>query len=270
MPAKDPVPVDDFLRVELEALWTGSEALTNPESSDAVLSQALPVALQLLGHKTQEKPGKMADLAIGSGPSATFVAYANHSNMTSLAAWLRNLQKQSIPAIRLVRDERLPISKNARIAQQRLDQIEQGGGRFIRPGAEALAALDAMRRLLARATSGDLSQDGVPVPAQTVREWLAANLPSQVVALSREIVGGELPREANQPTDARPDALAVLLDEHKVLPLEEAARLTELPREWIENYARTHPHRVGLFSGPCPVVCQPVAPAPQREDSALA
>jgi hypothetical protein len=215
----------------------------------------------MAGRETAEKPAKNVDLAAGTGASRVFIAYGNHTNMTSLAGWLRKLQQQAAPgaAICVVRDERLAVSKTARVAQQRLQEIQQAGGRVVRASAEALAALDAMRQLLARATSGDLSLDGEPIASQTVRDWLANNLPREVAALAREILGEDL-----QPDD-NPDALLELLDRRKVVPLEEAARLSGLPGELIENYARTHPNRVGLFGGACPVVCQAVAPAAEGE-----
>jgi hypothetical protein len=56
----------------------------------------------------------------------------------------------------------------------------QAGGRVVRVEAEALAALDAMRRLLAVATGGDLSLGGDTVEGATVRDWLKRNLPTQI------------------------------------------------------------------------------------------
>jgi hypothetical protein len=83
-----------------------------------------------------------------------------------------------------------------------------------------------------------------------------------VAQLARDILG-EQPRAQ----ESAPDALLELLEQRKVMPLEEAARLTELPQKLIEDYARTHPNRVVLFGGACPVVCQSVAATPKGEAS---
>jgi hypothetical protein len=227
-------PLNEFLRIEFERLESEAEVLTKASAADDVLSQGLPVAFQILGRFGVEN-----------------VAFGNHTNMTSFASWLKKLPRPKI----VVRDERLPIPQTAKVTQQRLKELTQAGGRLVRADKEALAALDAMRRLMARATSGDLIRDGEPVAPQTVREWLAVNLPKEISKLAADILGEDVPGR-----EEPPDALLELLQKHKVLPLEEAARRSGLPQERIENYARAHPDRVCLFGGVCPVVCLAVAP----------
>jgi hypothetical protein len=243
-------PAPEFLKSEFERLWHESEVRGSAETAGTVLSHGLPVALQILGHPIVEKPAKDIDLAAGTGASRINVVFGNHGHMTSLATLLKRLEEQA--PVCLIRDGRLPISKNARAVHQRIQEMEASGGRLVRPTGEALAALDAMRLLLSRARSGDLSHGGLPVFEETVREWLAANLPDDVRSLAEEIAG----RGAGEPTL---DALIELLQLRKVVPLDEAARLTSLQTEQIQQYASAHPDRVGLFGGACPVVCQAVA-----------
>lgn len=260
----EPFSVAEFIRTEFERLWSEAEVRTKPKAADDVLSQGLPVALQLMGRSTQERPAKNVDLATGSGDARVYIAYANQGDMRSLTAGLRRLQQLPMAGRTLcvVRDERIPVTKTAKGAQERLREIAEKGGRVIRVETEALAALDAMRRLLAQAISGDLSLNGDTIGPRTVREWLASNLPRGVAQLARDILG-EQPRAQ----ESAPDALLELLEQRKVVPLEEAARLTELPQKLIEDYARTHPNRVVLFGGACPVVCQSVAATPKGEAS---
>ena len=77
----------------------------------------------------------------------------------------------------LLRDERSPISKNATKTREFLDNLEKKDALFYRVPPEALAALDALRRLLAESRAGDLDFDGSVVSPESVIEWLRHNLP---------------------------------------------------------------------------------------------
>jgi hypothetical protein len=215
----------------------------------------LPIALQLLGRDTKEKPAKLIDLAVGNGSSAVRIAFGNHANSTSLAKWLGKVQDQAAPNLCIIRDARLGISATAKATQQRLEAIAQVGGRVVRVEAEALAALDAMRHLLAIATSGDLSLGGDTVEGATVRDWLKRNLPKQVTDFAGELMREEI----RGGSDWQPDALLDLLQNRKVVPLDEAIRLTELTVDKIQAFACRHADRLCLFGGDQPVVCLAVA-----------
>jgi len=164
------------------------------------------------------------------------------------------------PGVKLcvLRDARLPIGPGAIRTRERLEQIVREGGRMIRVEAEALAALDAMRRLVEAATSGDLSRNGDTVEPKTVREWLARNLPSQVQDLASEILFEEPP----VPSDPQKDALLDLISRIKVIAAGEAARETGFTLEQLEAYARAYPLHLRWFGGSCPVLCQAVAQTP--------
>ena len=139
--------LDDFLSAEYERLWSETAVGRETTETDAVLAHGLPIALQLLGIETREKPEKLINLAAGNGSATVRIAFGNHVNATSLARWLANVQDQAAPNLRIVRDARLGISPTAKATQQRLGAIAQAGGRLVRIQAEALAALDAMRHL---------------------------------------------------------------------------------------------------------------------------
>jgi hypothetical protein len=183
--------------------------------------------------------------------------------MRSLAPWLKKLLAHSRPGERLciLRDARLPIAPGAIRTRERLEQVVREGGRVIRVEAEALAALDAMRRLVAAATSGDLSRNGDTVEPKTVREWLARNLPPQVANLAAEVLCEEPP----VPADSHKDALLDLISRIKVIPAGEAVRETGCTLEQLEAYARAYPLHLRWFGGPCPVLCQAVVQPPAGE-----
>jgi hypothetical protein len=217
----------------------------------------LPIALQLLGRETKERPEKLINLAASSDGAWVRIAFGNHVNATSLARWLAKIQDQA-PNLCIVRDARLGVSQTAKATQQRLGAIAQAGGRLVRIEAEALAALDAMRHLLATATSGDLSLGGDTVEGTTVRDWLKRNLPKQVIDFAGELIG----EGARAGPDWQPDALLDLLQDRKVVPLDEAVRLTELVADKIETFAKQHPDRICFFGGNHPVVGLAVATRP--------
>jgi hypothetical protein len=256
---KPAASMDDFLRGELDQLWAKAQVRSDADA-DRVLAHGLPVALHLLGHATEETA---SGLIAGSGNARIHVALANQSDMRSLGPWLKKLLAHPRPGVKLcvLRDARLPIRPGAIKTRERLEQIEREGGRVVRVEAEALEALDAMRRLVAAATSGDLSRNGDTIEPKTVREWLARNLPSQVQELASEILGEEPP----VPVDSRRDALLDLISRIKVVPAGEAARETGCTLEQLEAYARAYPLHLRWFGGSCPVLCQAVVQTPAGE-----
>jgi hypothetical protein len=252
-----PAP-EETLDHEFERVW--AQARDHPEAADTVLAHGLPAAFDLLGIKTLCND---AGIVAGNGASRANIVFINQTNMTSLAAALKRLvdKKTSGELLCLLRDQRLPIGKGAKITLERLKTIEGSGGRFIRVEAEALTALDAMRRLLTSATSGDLSLNGEAVDAKTVREWLSKNLPPEVERLASELLGEAAAAEQ----DINSDALLELVGLRKVVSVDEASQTTSWSKEKIEEYARTHPLLIRWFGGSCPVVCLAFAAASATE-----
>src|SRR5262249_15443563 len=228
--------LDDFLSDEYERLWSESPVGREPTEADAVLAHGLPIALQLLGRETRERPEKLIDLAVGKGSESVRIAFGNHANPTSLARWLAKMQEQAAPNLCIVRDARLGISTTAKATQQRLGAIAQAGGRVVRIEAEALAGFGAMRHPFATATSGGFSLGDDTVEGVTVRDWLKRNLPKQVIDFAEELMGE---RPQDEP-DWQPDALLDLLRDRKVVPLDEAVRLIEVGADKIETFAKKH------------------------------
>jgi hypothetical protein len=251
-------PLDTFLSTKYERLWNESLVSREPTEIDALLSHGLPIALQLLGKETKEKPERLIDLVVRSNNATTKIAFGNYKNPTSLGKWLGRMQDLASPDLCIIRDARLGISSTAKVTQQRLAAIAQAGGRVVRVEAEALAALDAMRHLLATATSGDLSRNGETVDGPTVRDWLKRNLPKQIIDFAGQLTGSK----ASPVPDWQPDALLDLLRNRKVVPLDEAIRQTNAAAEAIEIFARQHPDRICFFSGHQPVVCLAMANTP--------
>jgi hypothetical protein len=254
----------ETLDAVFEAIWARAEIRNSPETADAVLAHGLPMALDLLG--TRSTAGA-AGFDIQDGARRLKVVLINQPSMISLASALRKLLERQRPGetLCLLRDTRLPISKNAKACLDRLQQIEDGGGRIVRVEPEALAALDAIRRMLTDATSGDLSLNGETVAAQTVRDWLRKNLPRTIEQLASALAVTGKGTAGKVPANAEADALLEFVAMRKVVAANEVAAVTGWSMERIEDYARANPVRLRWFGGSCPVVCLAISSAASTE-----
>jgi hypothetical protein len=189
---------------------------------------------------------------------AVTVALCNEMNTTSLAHRLKKIGQAWKPGAKrkliLLRDTRIPIGRNARACQQRIQSLEEQGGRLVTVSQEAVAALAALRRLLSDADSGDLAQRGEAVKAGDVEQWIAGHMPSALDPLMMEFGSAE----------KKPDIsakLAALLAEKKLMKVEEAARSLEVSPAEVEECARRDPRQFGILGGRVPALFQPVAAA---------
>ncbi|MCZ2148939.1 MAG: AAA family ATPase [Bryobacterales bacterium] len=265
LPEPDSGPFDEFCGKRFEQYWDASEAAADPSQSDEVLARALGEIAGLAGYRITAATGKHIDFEAASPLGPVLLALCNQRNMNSLAARLRRLARSldeaALKRLCLVRDPRLPISPKARITNQILKDLQNKGARIVRPQPEIVAAIDAMKRILSEATSGDLSLRGEPVETKRVREWLAANLPGGLREMLDSFVAGSTPAEG--------DALVELLQETKIIAAREAANKLGWTLDQVENYARTNPRQVGLLAGP-PSVLYHIVAAPAADRVAYA
>jgi hypothetical protein len=186
------------------------------------------------------------------------VALCNETNAMSLASHLKKIGQAWKPApnrkLVMLRDARIPISRNAKVSQQRIASLEAQGGRLATVSQEALDALAALRRLLSDAESGDLAHHGEAVNASAVEQWIAGHLPASLDPLVAELS----PAAGLADVSGR---LAALLAEKKLIKLEEAARSLEVSPGEVEECARRDPRQFGILGGSVPVLFQPVSAA---------
>lgn len=190
------------------------------------------------------------------------VSLCNRRNMTSLAAKLKRLKTFQVgnPQARiiLVRDPRLAIGKHARACRTYLDGLTGAGARLIHPPLEALAALDALRQLLADAKSGDLTA----IQPDTVAEWLARHLPAPLESLLEEIAGNAA---AVPPQDAsKREDLLELIEQRCVIAAADAARELHMSTGEILGLVADAPDLAGLLGGPPPILYRLVPAAPTQ------
>jgi hypothetical protein len=251
-------PLDQFLREQFEARRREAAKRLAPENSGDILSDGLPRLLHLRGAASRyEGLPRWLDLEVrpAQGPPVG-VALAN----TAPQGLWRKLKKafgEWDPGERrlvLLRDALHPLGPHVRAAREWIGKLEQRGARWLIPSREGLIALDALRRLLAAAESGDLSYEGETPPVRSVEDWIRRNIPEALARFLNDIAAGGS-------GDPLLDRLAALLAEEKIISVAEAAAALETTPEEVERCARENRDRFGLLLGAEPVVWEP-APAP--------
>jgi hypothetical protein len=248
VPARPKVPLEQFLQTALEALRERA-ARSDDASADEILAHGLPAAARLAGFRIVDTPRKEIDFEAGPETAPLLVALCNQPHATSLYHKLRRLQNaldaQSIRRLCLVRDPRLPVSANAHRTRQMLNALASQGARIVRPDPEVIAAIDAIRKLIAQATSGDLSHEGEAVTADAVRNWLKDHLPDALTSFVEDLRGGTRP----VPDPLASDPLLDLLRVRKVVAAEEAANTLGWSPEQVVQHARANPGQAGVVDG---------------------
>jgi len=253
--------VPETLTEKWESYVERAEQTNRPELSDQVLEHGLPLLLQMGHPKRVIGPGSRDIQFTVSGPDAPVgVSICNQSNMTSLAGRLRRLRSEILPPDRLaiVRDPRLPISRNSHATRKYLDELTSLGARFVHTSPETLAALEALRVLLSEARSGDLAHDGESIGFATVEDWLMSNLPSPLSGLLNDL---SLENSAVQDINVRED-LIDFLAKRFIASLEEAARAVGRTDSQVAACAAENLGVIGFLAGPPPLLYHVIATSP--------
>ncbi len=173
----------------------------------------------------------------------------------------------------VVRDIREPIRGDA--ATRQLKALRDRGAAFLRTTPEMLAALDALRSLLADAQSGDLCRDADPISVTSVQGWLERQVPAVVGDLVEQVF--EYPRpplleKSDEPDlEALADRLADALQNCPVVAVERLVEVLKVSADLLGRCLERFPDRFGSLAGPPCVVFQRVAmgvAAPEQPVSA--
>ncbi len=242
--------VDEPESVEaaLQSYWETALKAAAGAPVDDTLLQGLPILFELTNRRPREgtRPSH-SDLVLESPRGATAISAANHQNMNSLQARLKKLlgevQSGRLPKLVILRAAGLPISPGAAKTRERLQQLQKSGALLVRPSDEVLTAIEAVRRLMADAKSGNLVHKGETVPPKTVQEWLRSHIPNVLTRFLSELSG-----EVN-PTAFAKDLCAFVSD-RCIVSVDEAASAVAAGAEEIAQYALAHPHEMGFLPGP--------------------
>jgi hypothetical protein len=244
-PPAPPEPLD----VALERKYRNLQRTPRIEDAEGILRTGLPAMLRLRGIKQAAalRPNSVLDgVLAGKKPAA--IAICNQRPGAVLIRRLERVntdwQSSGAASLLILRDARNGISVGAKKSREAVDKLEKAGARIVPVSAEALAALEAISRLLADARSGDLTHRGDSVSAASVEQWLASHMPAAVDELLDEL-GGE--REIAPDELVR--MLTALLEKTKVIALEDAASQIGKTAEEVEECGRRNASLVGFAGG---------------------
>jgi hypothetical protein len=247
----------------LEQAWReqlgGARRSNAPEQTAEILGHGLPTLVQLIAPEwslVRDHGLRDVDL-LWKGPDGRLGIHLSVSR-DNRGVWrpferLRGLLRDgAIEKLVVVRDPRLPLSAPG--TQKLHAELIEAGARALRPSAELLAALDALRRILSDAKAGDLSAEGRTLALSTVEQWLKDNLPDDLRGLADELLaypgvgGGD-----RGPTDHFDDLATqhlALRDDCPILPIDSASTVLGVDSRSLEACVRTRADAFGLIPGP--------------------
>ena len=236
-----------------------------PSDTHRVLIQGIELMGNLAGVEVRRSAQADTDLVVGPEKQRQLaVSIRNEADGRVLTPRLKRLvlatPRQDRARLIIVRDPRLPIPKAAVKAREHLAQLQRAGATLVEPTLAALAALEALQSLFADAKSGDLANDGTPLPENTVLEWLrrlrqTSDLSIEPIAELIDAIAHEA--EPGTPNPEEQD-LAELLARLHVVELGSASQSLGYSHELLLGVARKNAERFLVLEGP-PVVLLDVA-----------
>jgi hypothetical protein len=253
-PLPVPLPLDQYLEQALEERKGKSMKDSDPTQTDGIISHLLPALVPVLRKGWRQKNldvPRGIDLVFESPQGRVGISYCNTKHYPSLAKKLDSLmapiQEKKLDKLILIRDQRLPLSQGAVVNRAKRDQLLQEGALWVEPSVEALVALDALRKLLSDASSGDLDNRGQTISWQSVQEWLIASLSGKLHDLIEEVL----------PADVRPDPvsevlenISELLQRYQVMALADVASYLDLEQKELEDFVQKQSSRIGVLGDP--------------------
>ncbi len=255
---------ENFLDEEYRSRFAQAQREITRDTSSIVLSDGLPRILHLFGVKVHRKeiPRWMDHLAETPAGARVGVVVANDGPQRIWRKLERIAREWEPRRNRLViyRDSLNPLSSTAIRSHERLAELEKRGATVVSPSREALAALDAARRLLADADSGDLALGGDSIGAATVEDWIRQHFPETLNPLIRPI--SEQSPETAAAVEGKTNQLLrdiiAQIAEQKIARVSDLAGVLNRSTQEIEACVRENPDSFGLAGGPETVVFERV------------
>jgi len=254
--AEPVLSMEEYLVQQYETELTEALERGGPRYTDDILAHGLPLLMETTGQGRQnlEQVPKGVDLAFRMSKGERYFSFCNQNGILLTMRLKRlydQIQKGALPHVVVIRDSRLPVSRQAIRARDYLDALlAHKGVVIVRPSALALAALDAFRRLLSDAKAGDLAHRGEGISAEAVQEWMASHLPGALVELLEAI----FPEGPSSAGDVIYDALLELVQHSRLIRLTDAAHALGRSAEELDACLERFPDQFGVLRGPPKVV----------------
>lgn len=255
--APPPLPTERFLDQAFEERRQQALEESEPSQIDDTISHGLPSLISLARQDWQvrNQPAKSdVALAIERANNRISISLCNSNHWPSLVKKLERLNSQlsqgEIGQLVLLRDSRRSIGPGAKMTRARRDELLKRGARWVEPSVEALVALDALRKLLSDARSGDLANHGATVVEHTVLDWLAENLPPELRDLLDEVLPSGVGPHPDPDDLALYEAVAELLQRHHLISVADVASMLNRANDEITNCAQRHSDRIGALGEP--------------------
>lgn len=182
---------------EWERREDAARQTNTPEATAEILSDGIPRLVGVLAPDwkvSSAKHGVAVDYILTAPKKEAQVGVKIcEGSLISLAAKLKTLStlypaKSGLQKLVLLRDERSPISKNAKKTLDYLDILQRNEAIYLPVPPQTLAALDALRQLLADAAAGDLACGAETIHMDRVLDWLRSHLPDSLKELADVLV----------------------------------------------------------------------------------
>ncbi len=256
IPPPPKVTIEEFLSAALEERRL--EPVDGERKVEEVLAHGLLPLLQIMGSEwkqsQQQVSGDILALLEKGQRRVAIICCDNRPGPGLVNKFKRIEQLERSDAsteFALVRDPRQPLSPMARRSRERRQQLIDKGMKWIEPNYEGIATLDALRRLLSDASSGDLNLQSETIQPQTVNQWLAKQLSPEL----RDLIEALLPTDSSGTTvssdqQSLRESITELLQHHYLISIIDiAARLDRSESEIIESAYRLT-ERVGVLGDP--------------------
>jgi hypothetical protein len=205
----------------------------------------------------QQRP-RDVDIILKNPSSKVAISFCNQQNLRSLAGRFKRLGNQiresDFDKLFLIRHPELPISIEAKKTRKYLAKLKRINAIFFTPDIELMAALEALRSVLADAKAGDLSNSGNTLSSGTVIDWLKKTVVIPVSEFLNQIIGDNA-TTMGEDFEILQD-LHSLLEEERVMKLVDAAVQLATEPDRLQTIARDYPGQIGFLQGPPPVIFQ--------------
>jgi hypothetical protein len=225
---------------------------------DQVLDDGLPALLHLVGFSV-DRPDRATEynLRASSTSGEVILQFCNQQAhaVTRRLERAALMPEDDVRRLVLIRDGRRPVGAQGMKARRLIRKLQEAGARIVQPTVEALAALEAIRSLLADATSGNLSRGGEAIQPETVRDWVSGRLPIELRSFLEDL-------EPRAPLPGPGETLEIvskLLTGRYIMRVDELAKAASITPERIELCARQNPSQLGYLAGPPAIVFAVVA-----------